>query len=118
MNHYNNEVLKNGEFGKVMEIRELTNEVRKELNCLVLEHSRGKNRQNCILTLLYDVDPDLAHMFSASRYVRVGGTIYQKEKCSVGFISQLVYETLRDYEKFLMKPTGYDPLFVKNKKPA
>ncbi|ATI17445.1 hypothetical protein [Aeromonas phage AS-yj] len=105
MNHHNNDVLKNGEFGQVMEIRELTNQVRKELNCLVLEHTRGKNRQNCILALLYDVDPDLAPLFSASRYARVSGAIYQKGKCSVGFIAQTVYDELKNYEKFLKNPS-------------
>lgn len=107
----NNEILNNQEFGQMMKVVESTHELKKRLAELVHQHVKGITKHNQILSLIYGTNPDLAFKFSASRYVRVSGAIERNRKCSIGYIAQMVYEELQNYEKFLKKPVAMGEIF-------
>ncbi|ADQ53195.1 hypothetical protein 65p187 [Aeromonas phage 65] len=107
----NNEILNNQEFGQMMTVVESTPELKKQLSVLVHQHVKGATKHNQILSLVYGTNPDLAFKFSASRYVRVTGAIHRNRKCSIGYITQMVYEELEKYEKFLKKPIAMGEIF-------
>ncbi|UYD59233.1 hypothetical protein HPMBJEAJ_00118 [Aeromonas phage avDM6] len=107
----NNEILNNQEFGQMMTVVEASSKLKQQLSALVGQHVRGVTKHHQILSLVYGTDPDLAFKFSASRYVRVSGTIERNRKCSIGYIAQMVYEELENYEKFLKKPVAMGQIF-------